>query len=897
MIGKAMELIATHINADFDALASMLAASKLYPGAKLVFPGSQERNVRDFLQQTHFPLLFEKLKGLDLSTVERLILVDAKRASRVGPLRELLAKPGLDIHIYDHHPAHPKDISGTVEVLKEVGATTTILVGLLRERGICPSPAEATVLALGIYEETGFFTFSSTTEEDLAAASRCLSWGADLSLISEYIRRELTAEQVSLLSELINAAESYSIHGVEVVISTAFRDKYVGDLALLTHKLRDLENINVLFTLVGMDNRVHLVARSRLEAVDVGAIATCFGGGGHPTAASATIKDMTLIEAKERLLQLLKERVRPILYARDLMISPAKVVTEQLTVEETAEVMNRYSLGILPVVRDGRLLGLINRETVDRALYHGLGKAAVSGFMSSDPPTVSPDTPLPQLQRLMLESNLGLLPVVGEGMLRGVVTRTDMLRCAYEDLMRRPTFLHEAERDPGGYWARNLTGLLNSRLPPSLVSLLRRCGQVGDEVSAPVFVVGGFVRDLLLGAPNWDIDLVVEGDGIAYASRLRAILGGTVHPHPKFGTAAIRLADGFRIDVATARAEYYEHPAALPTVEHSSIKMDLFRRDFTINTLALRLNSRGFGEIIDFFGGQRDIRNRTLRVLHNLSFVEDPTRILRAVRFESRYGFRISKDTEQLIKNAVKLSLLQRVAGRRIWAELRLAFAEPHPVSIFRRLEEFQVLDFLHPGYRFGPEREACFARVEESLVWYRLLYRKEEVSRERLYLMAMLADLKPGEARSVLRRLELPPRLQSKVEKDLLRVRHLLRQLSLDRDLSPSRIFRLLSGSSPESLLLLMALTPEERTRKQISDFLTSYSRVRTFLQGKDLLALGIAPGPIYRKILDTLLYARLDGKVETREDELRLLRARFRPYLPSSSDRPLLAVSSPSS
>ncbi len=260
-----MELISTHINADFDALASMVVASKLYPKARLLFPGSQERNVREFVRETGFPLHAERLKGFPLEQVRRLILVDVKRITRVGPLRDIVGRAGLEVHIYDHHPAHPKDIAGSLEVLREVGATTTILLDLVRQQELPLTPQEATLFALGIYEETGLLTFTNTTEADFHAAAFCLSRGANLGLVSDFIRRELSAEQVGLLNELIKSAETYTINGVRVVLSTASLDRYIGDLAMLTHKLRDMENINVLFTLVRMDNRVHLVARSRLE--------------------------------------------------------------------------------------------------------------------------------------------------------------------------------------------------------------------------------------------------------------------------------------------------------------------------------------------------------------------------------------------------------------------------------------------------------------------------------------------------------------------------------------------------------------------------------------------------------------------------------------------------------
>ena len=485
-----MELISTHINADFDALASMVAASKLYPKAHLLFSGSQERNVREFLRETRFPLHSERLKGFPLEQVDRLVLVDVKRITRIGPLRGIVGRTGLEVHIFDHHPAHPKDIAGSLEVLREVGATTTILLDLLRQQELPLTPQEATLFALGIYEETGFLTFTNTTEADLHAAAFCLSRGANLTLISDFIRRDLTAYQVGLLNELIKSAETYTINGVRVVISTASLDRYVGDLAMLTHKLRDMENINVLFTLVRMDNRVHMVARSRLEMVDVGEIADAFGGGGHSTASSATIKDLALFEVKEQLLQLLKDRVRPIKQARDIMMAPVKAIPERFTLRGTAEIMNRFNLAYLPVIRRGEMVGLVTREVVDKGIFHGLGDAPVREYMSEEFPRVGPDASLVHVQRLMVERNLGFLPVVEEGRLRGAVTRSDLLRHTYQDLLMRPTFPAADDRELGEAMARKIAPLLANRLPSRIQSLLRSAGAVGDEVGTKVYAVG-----------------------------------------------------------------------------------------------------------------------------------------------------------------------------------------------------------------------------------------------------------------------------------------------------------------------------------------------------------------------------------------------------------------------
>ncbi|HEV8662330.1 MAG TPA: CBS domain-containing protein [Candidatus Methylomirabilis sp.] len=881
-----MELITTHINADFDAVASMLAASKLYPEARLAFPGSLERNVREYFAHVGEPFPHVRLKKLNLAAVTRLILVDAKRAGRLGPLKEVLANPGLEIHIYDHHPAHPKDITGTLEVLKEVGATATIFVELLRERRVPLTPEEATLLALGIYEETGFFTFTSTTPADLAAGAALVDQGANLNTVADFIRREMTAEQVALLNELIQAAETHVVNGVPVVITAVTRDRYVGDLAFVVHKLRDIENINVLFVLVRMDNRVHLVARSRLEAVDVGSIAAALGGGGHGTAASATIRERPLLDVKAELLRLLRARVRPVRLARDIMLAPVKAIPDRFTVAGAAAIMNRFSLNTLPVVRRGELTGLITREILDRALYHGLGEAPVSEYMTTEFSTVGPDAPLEKVQALMVEQTLGFLPVVQGKRLMGAILRSDLLRHLHEEVLQHPTFAREEEAEgpavqPAG---SKVSALLRGRLPPRLQEILKAAGGVADQAGARLYAVGGFVRDLLLGVENFDVDLVVEGDGIAFAEAFAAGMGGKVRSHRKFGTAVVSLPDGLKVDVASARTEYYEHPAALPTVEHSSIRMDLYRRDFTINALAVGLNAADYGRLLDFFGGSRDLRDGVIRVIHSLSFVEDPTRILRAARFAVRYGFTIAKQSDRLIRNAVRLRLLDRLSGARILTELKLIFQEARPAAIVKMLEGYGVPKAIHPRMKGGQAVQALLEKVGEVLSWYRLLHLPQAPTSWLLYLLAWVSDCTLAEARSVGRRLGLPPGRLTDVSAALSAYRALRRQFARERPLTPGLVTRLLEDAPLEAILLLMVRAPAAGVEGAVSDYLTRYARVRPLLTGNDLKALGIRPGPIYRNILASLRYARLDGKLTSRDEEEQFVRRRFAAHVPAA-------------
>ncbi|MGB6290821.1 MAG: bifunctional oligoribonuclease/PAP phosphatase NrnA, partial [Desulfobulbales bacterium] len=289
-----MEVITTHMNADFDSLASMVAAKKFYPDAVMSFAGSQEKNIRDFFAQfSHYFLDFKRQKEIPLNKVTKLIIVDARQASRIGNFAKCLKNPGIELHIYDHHPDTPNDLKGDVEVIRPVGSTSTIFVQLFREKKISVTDDEATLLAMGIYEDTGSFNYAATTPADLEAASWLLEQGANLHTVSQSIARELTVYQLGLLNDLIKSAINYTIQGIEIVVTKMALTEYVDEFALLVRRFMVMENLNVLFALAGMEDRIYLIARSRVPEVNVGEIARDFGGGGHASAASATVRNMT----------------------------------------------------------------------------------------------------------------------------------------------------------------------------------------------------------------------------------------------------------------------------------------------------------------------------------------------------------------------------------------------------------------------------------------------------------------------------------------------------------------------------------------------------------------------------------------------------------------------------
>jgi len=873
-----MEVITTHVNADFDAFASMVAAKKLYPNAVLAFAGSQEKSLRDFfLSSALYAFKWEKLKHINLERVKKLILVDIRQRSRIGKFSKIVDKPGVDLHIYDHHPPSKDDLHGSLELVSEVGATATILCQVLKKKKIKISPDEATIMMLGIYEDTGNLTYSSTQRDDYLAAAYLLSKGADLNVISDILIKEFTAEQITLLNELVESAATYTINGIDVVLTKVSSNTYVSDFAVLVHKLREMENIDVLFALARMKDRVYLVARSRRKEVDVGEVAKEFGGGGHSSAASATIKDLTLIQVEEMLKSTLHDKIHPPRVARDFMSFPIKTVNADETLSKAGKILTRYNINVLPVIKRGRLVGLISRQVVEKASHHGLKDLPVEEYMIREFSLVSPETPWSSIQKIIIEDNQRFLPVTEERRLVGGITRTDLLRILHADLAEEPHYLFEQGFSSSLRQKKVMTRQMEEHLSKEIVRMLKNLGAVAEEMKINAYVVGGFVRDIFLRRENLDIDLVIEGDGIEFAKRVASKHSGRVRIHRAFGTAVITFPIGLKVDVASARLEYYEYPAALPKVEMSSIKLDLYRRDFTINTLAIRLNPSFFGELIDFFGARKDIKEKTIRVIHNLSFVEDPTRILRAIRFEQRFGFLIGKLTLSLIENAVKLNFLDRLDGRRLLSELVLILQEDEVILNIRRMNELHILPFIHPRVTFNDSIKVLLENINEVINWYELSFLEEKYERWRVYFLGLIDGLYKNEVLSLCTRLSMSGKEQQGILQSINHARGVLERLTQQRGMSNSEVHHLLSPLSTECLLFLMAKITKKSAKKAISTFLTRLKHTKIKTTGEDLKKLGLLPGRLYKRILDNLLDAKLDGKVRSKREEIAFIKENF--------------------
>lgn len=879
---RSLTIITSHVNADFDAMASMLAAQKLYPDALVVFPGSQEKNLRNFFIQSMVYLFnIAELGKIDFSAVTRLVLVDTRRKNRIGDLRRVLDNPGLKIHIYDHHPKHDDDIPADKEYHRLTGATVTILSDLIREKNIPITPEEATIMCLGIYEDTGSFSFPSTTEHDFKAAAYLLSRGANLNVISSMITREFNPEQIGLLNDMIQASRHYVIKGVDLVLTSVTTDDYFPDFSFLVQKMAKMENIDAIFALGQMENKVYVVARSRTDDVDVGDILDRIGGGGHPSAAAATVKGKTIAQTEQLLFEALYAKVNPRRLARNLMSSPAIMASADTTCKEAKALLTRYNINALLVAGNSAdtpgFSGYITRQVIEKTLFHHLETVPIREYMSTEISHVHPDADVVEIQDKIIGNKQRVLPVVEDGRVVGVITRTDLLNTLVQQ--NRPANQEYSPLDDksSNKRSRMVNHFLRERLSKPMIKTLVQLGETASQLDCNAYVVGGFVRDLFLYRKNEDIDVVIEGNGIDFAKTYAQAFGARTHTHQKFGTAVIIFPDGFKIDIASARMEYYQFPASLPVVEMSSIKMDMFRRDFTINTLAIQLNPEKFGRLIDFFSAQKDIKDKALRVLHNLSFVEDPTRVFRALRFEQRFGFTIGKLTSSLIDNAVKMDFFKRLAGKRVYAELKLILKEENPAPTILRLMDYDLLRVIHPGIKIESDLKHLLDTTKKVTDWHDLLFIDEPYERWAVFFMALIRHCDRQTTHEICDHLTIAPRYAKMFGEYRIQAQQQLTRLEWHKRLNNADVYNLLQAFKTEVILYMMVCTGSEIAKKRISLYHTRLRNVAITISGKDLLGMGLTSGPVFSKLLQAVLEAKLNGSVKTREDELDFIRKKI--------------------
>lgn len=898
-----MNIILCHTTADFDALGAAVGLTHLHPGSRLVLTGGCHPTVKEFLALHRDEFAIIERRSVNPEKIRSIFIVDTQTRSRLGKTAEWLDLPHLsEIIIYDHHCEIQTDIPATHTYVEALGATTTLITEKLQTLQNQPTPiltpAEATVMALGIHADTGSLTFDHTTPRDAIALAWLMQQGASLPVIAEYVEPGLSPQLQDLLKTALENLQRSTMRTYQIGWVLLHTEEYIPGLSSLTSRLIDLTEIDALLLAHThslkdtTEKSLTIIGRSRIPETNLKDLFQPLGGGGHHRAAAVSLRDTNSQATLEKLVDQLKHQIPHPPNARDLMSSPVRTIPPETSIEETHRILLRYGHSGLSVVdSSGNLAGIISRRDIDIALHHGFTHAPVKGYMTPQLKTISPETTLPEIEELMVTYDIGRLPVLENNRLVGIVTRTDVLRELHQQ--QRPQ-TKQAGCIPG-QTCKSITEILQERLAPQLWQLLTCVAELAEKQGWQLYLIGGGVRDLLLSKSDetlllTDIDLVVDGchseesakaPAVELAKALQKIYPtARLEIHGQFQTAALLwhndlVLDSLWIDIATARTEFYPYPAANPEVEASSIRQDLYRRDFTINALAVRLSKPRAGELLDFFGGLSDLQAKQIRVLHANSFIEDPTRIYRAVRFAVRLGFEISPKTEGYIRYAIHSRVYERkFVGKaeknrrvpaletRLKSELKYILQAPYWKPALQLLGNLAALRCLHPTLELDRRLWQQVCLVDRCL--RRFDYEKN-LSHWEIRLEVLIAYLESDYRGLVGKNLQLPVdsiRRLEELELSKARVVQNLPECHV-----PSQVVWLLREYDLP-MLVLIAVQCERWVRQKIWKYLTQWANVKPVLNGNDLKAMGYKPGHLFKLMLDDLLAATLDGVVSDRDD-----------------------------
>ncbi len=853
--------------ADLDALATAYGITKLYPEAKILLPGAVSSSVKLALKRFESLLNPKIIRKEEIDTIDTIFLADTNNYNLIQKKLGEYIKKNTQIIIYDHHPVREKLPPNAIKKIKRTGAATTIVVEEIKKKKIPLTPEEATLLALGIYEDTGSFTYTTTTDKDMKTAAFLLKKGADLETIKNIIEERIDYEQISIIHQLIENVQFFLLKSKKVIFTFAYSSKYVPDISGFLHMIKPLQEADAFFVLINEKGKTSIIARSKDQNIDVGKIMSFLGGGGHTFAASATVKGMTVQEIKNYIEGLLLSEAYRNKKIEEFMSREITIIKKDQTIEEIQEKADKAPI-LFVIDNKGKFVGIILSRVIKESLKHGIKKVKVENFIIDSIITFEPEMTVAEAEKIISQSSQEYFPVIEKGKPVGVINRTYIIKVLHGQIFdtEKDIFISRERIKPKFL---NFEGKVKKFIPQNILNHLIQIGKVSSQMGFNSFLVGGIVRDIVLGKKNLDIDVIVEGDAIELAKRYAKEKNLPVHTFEEFMTAQITLETGEKIDLATARKETYTHPGAYPKVEKASIKEDLYRRDFTINTLAIDITEGRFGILVDYFNGLKDIKDRMIRVLHQLSFIEDPIRILRALRFAGRLGFKLGKPTEKLLKLAVDENMLELAPSGRVNLELNYSLNEDRVVDILMLMNRYKVLHSLIPEFYMDEKREELLNRLRDSIISFEMFF-EIKIDRVSNYLLALLYHLPFELSYKFLEKYHFNKTV--KFFEEYFEVKDLFKEVP-EKD---SELYKKIKFIKKDILVFLSASSDVELSERIIR-ILKKEEEKNLLLSGKDLKKLGIPPSSIYRKILDDVFKKYLDGEIKNKEEAIEYVKEKY--------------------
>lgn len=856
-----MDLIISHENTDIDGLAGMVAASKLYTDSKVVVSENMTTLAQRFLALYKDEFEIFRYDDIDYSQIERVIVIDTHEYDRLGKLTELINWDQVEVIVYDHHP-HQKLDWIDIDLSENVGSATSIIVNRLKRENIKLKRSEATLFALGISADTGNFMHLNTESEDLIAFAYLLDMGANKKAINEYLLETLDKNQKRIFELLIEHRKDIKIKDKDITLFTLKYPRYVTGLNNVAEKIKLLYQLSVVFVLVEMEGKVIIIGRSSDENVNLEEIFSEIGGGGHSGAGSVSLKaDLEI--ARNKLETAVRDKIKVAVKVKEIMHDPIKIHESTKLIDVKKEMQKQNITGVLVTNDKEKVKGIFTTRDLRRLNDEDeLYIVPVKGYMTKKLFFIHPDDTINKAQEKMVKKDIGRLPVKdNKGDVIGIITRRDILNQYYEE---------ETENQNQNRYVSSLVSITPEKLkiadkldklPNKIRKLFKNIGKIAQDKDCRIFLVGGMVRDLLLDKENKDFDFVVEGNIEGLIKEIAAKYEVKYKYNDNFQTGSMVIDNQYDLDFAVSRNELYTHPGALPEIKKADIFDDLFRRDFTINALAIALHPAEYGYLYDFFKARQDVENRVLKALHRFSFLDDPTRIIRGIRLVIQLDLEVEEETKALMQETIRLSRFSDVTFPRIYKELRLLFAANPGLKFIELLKDIPFLRLLYDNYKIPLNIEKKWERAERYLAYFE--NNNYNVKKWLVYLSLILKDI----PRSIIERWSLNLKA-----KDIVLFKPEEFEIEKIND-SPGRVelYNQLQELKNEELVLLLAEYDSEKLEEKIFFYLENISDINIAIDGNDLIELGYQEGPIISKALSLIKRQVLKGKLQSRDRQLK--------------------------
>jgi len=878
-----LKIITTHHNPTFDSIAGVFAASLLHRDAVIVLPKKLDHAQKNFISLHFSRSAYFYQDEIDSSCVTSAILICVKNHHRLQSFSKILDNPNIFVVVYDKSPAIKSEIRADSLIEAEYGSVTSLICEKLFDSGIKIEPLYATLFALGIHDVTGSLLYPNTSAADINCLAKLFKLGVNLKTIGSFLKDGLSDIQKNTLDDLVKSRQIINLNGFDINFYFAESQKFIYKFDNIVQRIVDSEKFNVAIFIAKMGLNVHVLARSNIEDVNLGEAFSSFDGGGPKYASYATFHNCEAPEVFLKIKTALKKNISPKLTARDIMSRQVLFLKSDVIAREAEKILFRYGYSAAPVVEGEKIIGFIRKADIDKTIHHGLSHAPISGFVCREVIYVHLNEPFDSVRDRIASSEAKAVLVGNASDVAGIINRTDILNRIFikrtknirDEKIENSIFTKVPSTDLSG--EKHFISLSDYFSRP-IFRFLSKVSKKAAELKVSSYIVGGIVRDMILKKQSLDIDIVIEGmSAIDFAEELVESPEFIINRHERFKTAVVLIPGLPKIDFATARSEFYASPAALPDVFQSNLYQDLLRRDFTINAMAVSLGRDNFGELIDFYGGFEDIKKKKIRILHSLSFIEDPTRIFRALRFKTRLGFGFEKHTERKIREAIDYEVSKKIEPIRIYNELELILKEPSVCETIRELEKYSLFEFISRDVIFTDTLKKMALRASKYLLKLEKRFAgHHRPERTIIFLAILLLGMASDKIKTLLLDMHVMKSVREKILEAserllIIQTEYLKIEDAGGVKLSDSNIYRLFNSRSDEFMIIFMAAMGNAHAYRAAVKYIFEISKIKPSVNGDMLKNMGLKPGPVFKIIIDKIAEKKAAGDLKNHADEIK--------------------------